>query len=223
MARILSAEGRHDEAMEILSEIEIRYPQATSQERARVESVAVRLSLAQGEFTPAARWAADKISAFDDADYVHEFESLTLIRVLIMQASLEAQGVRPATIVDDPIAAAQTLLERLEANARSGGRIGRVMEIVALKAMVHVIKQETREALDCLSQTLTLAEPEGHIRLFVDEDAPMRALLTVFMTKRPPSVSADAINAILAAFPQSVSMNVPYGGKMWRTITRDRR
>jgi LuxR family maltose regulon positive regulatory protein len=88
------------------------------------------------------------------------------------------------------------------------------MEIVALKAMVHVIKQETREALDCLSQTLTLAEPEGHIRLFVDEGAPMISLLTLLLTKRPSSISTDAINVILSAFPQSAITNVPYGGAL---------
>jgi LuxR family maltose regulon positive regulatory protein len=38
--------------------------------------------------------------------------------------------------------------------------------------------------------------------------------LTLLWTKRPSSISTDAINVILSAFPQSAITNVPYGGAL---------
>jgi LuxR family maltose regulon positive regulatory protein len=61
-----------------------------------------------------------------------------------------------------------------------------------------------------LERAMSLAEPEGYIRIFVDEGAPMRAVISRFLalstqTPRPlqRSVSLDYVRKLLAAFPQT--------------------
>ena len=48
-----------------------------------------------------------------------------------------------------------------------------------------------------LESALRLAEPEGYVRVFVDEGAPMMALLHA-AAKRP--IAADYVHQLLAAF-----------------------
>src|SRR5215468_10216193 len=47
----------------------------------------------------------------------------------------------------------------------------------ALQALALAAHGDHTAALDALAKALTLARPQGHVRVFADEDAPMRALL----------------------------------------------
>jgi LuxR family maltose regulon positive regulatory protein len=46
-----------------------------------------------------------------------------------------------------------------------------------LQALAMQASGNTAQALACLEKALSLAEPEGYVRVFVDEGAPMAALL----------------------------------------------
>ena len=69
------------------------------------------------------------------------------------------------------------LLSRLEESAQVGGRAGRLIEIILLKALARQAAGDTRQALADLTASLTLAEPEGYVRIFLDEGPPMQRLL----------------------------------------------
>ena len=69
------------------------------------------------------------------------------------------------------------LLERLLQAAEAGGRTGSVIEILVLQALAHQVQGDIPAALVPLQRALALAEPEGYVRIFVDEGAPMAALL----------------------------------------------
>jgi LuxR family maltose regulon positive regulatory protein len=69
------------------------------------------------------------------------------------------------------------LLDRLQQAAEAGGRLGSVIEITVLQALTHQAQDNLAPALQALTRALTLAEPEGYVRLFVDEGAPMAELL----------------------------------------------
>jgi len=69
------------------------------------------------------------------------------------------------------------LLERLLALAEAGGWMGDVIEILVLQALAQQMQGATTQALTTLGRALALAEPEGYVRIFVDEGAPMAALL----------------------------------------------
>ena len=52
-----------------------------------------------------------------------------------------------------------------------------VIEILALQALVYQAKGDLSGARTALARALALAEAEGYVRIFVDEGAPMAALL----------------------------------------------
>jgi LuxR family maltose regulon positive regulatory protein len=123
-----------------------------------------RLWIAQGNLTAASRWA--QASGLNPADppltYLYEVEYLTLARLLIVQGNLEA---------------AEVLLLRLHRAAASAGRSGSLIEILILQALTFAAQKRSEESLFVLEQALQLAEPEGFVRLFLDEGAPMVELL----------------------------------------------
>jgi len=99
-----------------------------------------------------------------------EDPNLPLARVLIAQYRSERKEHR--------IAAAVRLLERLLQAAEAGGRTGSAIAILVLQALAHAAQGDMLSALAPLARALTLAQPEGYVRIFVDEGAPMAHLLS---------------------------------------------
>jgi LuxR family transcriptional regulator, maltose regulon positive regulatory protein len=122
-----------------------------------------RLLLAQGDVAAAARWVEERgLAPDDEPGYPPEPEYLVLARVLLAQ--------------DHP-APALGLLGRLHAAATAQGRTGSVIEIQALQALALTAAGEEERAVDALAQALMLGCPQGYVRVFADEGAPMAALL----------------------------------------------
>jgi LuxR family maltose regulon positive regulatory protein len=69
------------------------------------------------------------------------------------------------------------LLDRLLKAAEEGQRTGSVIEILILQALAHQAQGDIPAALVSLERALTLAEPEGYVRIFVDEGPPLAAML----------------------------------------------
>jgi LuxR family maltose regulon positive regulatory protein len=122
-----------------------------------------RLLLAQGELAAAARWVAERgLTAGDEPSYAHEREHLVLARLLVAQ-QLPGQAL--------------PLLEQLHRWAVAQGRLGSRIEVWVVQALALASGGEDAGALDALAEALVLAWPEGYVRVFVDEGAPMADLL----------------------------------------------
>jgi LuxR family maltose regulon positive regulatory protein len=122
-----------------------------------------RLLLVHGQFAEAARWARQRgLDAADEPGYAREREYLVLARVLLAQQEPD-----------------QTLglLARLHELAAAQGRVGSVLEIRALQTLGLAAAGDQQGALEALAEALTLGWQEGYVRVFVDEGAPMAALL----------------------------------------------
>lgn len=144
------------------------------------------LWLVQGDVTAAARWAEEiEPTVHGDLNPAIEFEHMTLARVYIAMGR-----------ADD----AQKLLTRLLAAAHDGGRTGRVISLSILQALAAKIQGNIHAALDALNNALTLAEPKGYVRTFVDEGAPMRALLHEAQAR---GNSVPYVTRLLSAFDSS--------------------
>ena len=61
--------------------------------------------------------------------------------------------------------------------AESGGRTGRLIEILCLQSIALNFQNKTSEAVEILLQALSLARPEGYIRTFIDLGQPIFDLL----------------------------------------------
>jgi LuxR family maltose regulon positive regulatory protein len=133
-------------------------------------TVRAQLELMGGHLPAAVRWTeASGLSAEGDLAYPREREYLTFARVRIAQGREDPAG--PFLLE------ALRLLERLREDAETKARLGSTLEILILQALAFSAQGKGTEALPVLQRALTLAEPEGYIRLFVDEGEPMVALL----------------------------------------------
>ena len=132
----------------------------------RAEAVRAQLQLAskRGDLAAAIRWAESSGLRADDEilPSLREVEYLTLARVLMAQHRT-GEALR--------------LLTRLLAAAEAGGRMGRVIETLMLQALAQQTQGMSTEAFAALHLVLTLAEPEGYVRIFVDEGEAMRELV----------------------------------------------
>ena len=170
MARMREAEGDLDGALDLLNEAERLYVSDFFPNVRPVPALRARVRVTQGRMGEARSWVRERgLSATDDLSYLHEFEHITLSRVLLAQHTEEqSEGyIRDAT----------RLLERLLRAAEEGGRTGSVIEILVLQALAHQTQGDLPGALASLKRAVTLSEPEGYVRVFVDEGPPMAALL----------------------------------------------
>jgi LuxR family maltose regulon positive regulatory protein len=151
--------------------------------------------VAQGKLPKALEWVRERGLSVDNApSYLREFEHVTLVRVLIARYKSD----RETGSIHEAIG----LLERLLHAAEAGGRMGSVIEILALLALAHAAQGGLPPALVSLERALTLAEPESYVRLFVDEDVPMAELLTRMNASRESGTLRvkEYVHKLLAAF-----------------------
>ena len=119
-----------------------------------------RVRIAQGDLDAAADWAR-RPRAVGDATCASSTTS-------------RWRGSCIAQRDDDAIG----LLDRLLDPARASGREASVLEIRMLQALAHDAQGQRSLALETLDAALAAApEPEGFVRLFLDEGAPMTSLL----------------------------------------------
>ena len=191
MARIKEAQGDLDGALDLLDEAERQYVESPDPDVRPVAALKTRVWVAQGRLTEALGWTRERgLSAHDDLSYLREFEHITLTRVLLARYKCDWE--------ERYIHEAMGLLERLLIAAEEGGRMGSVIEILVLQALAHEAQGDSPTALVPLERALSLAEPEGYVRIFVDEGLPMARLLYEALSQ---GVESDYIRRLLAAFP----------------------
>jgi ATP/maltotriose-dependent transcriptional regulator MalT len=140
-----------------------------SEARSAVETSQVKMWLVNGDWLAVDRWAATlekRIGSHDPFRFEDELTRTTQARVFIAQNKLD-EAIR--------------LLSCLEETARSGGRQGRLIEMMILKALAMQRMGDVAQAEKDLAESLALAEPEGYLRIFLDEGQPMRMLLAQWL------------------------------------------
>jgi LuxR family maltose regulon positive regulatory protein len=170
MARLRRAEGDLDGAVDLLGEADGLYMSDYFPRVRPIAALLARVWVAQGKLGEAAGWArAEGLTAGDELSYLREYEHITLARVLL------ARSIRDRA--DGSAREAEAFLDRLLRAAEDGERTGSVVEILGLLALAHQARGDIPAALGSLERALALAEPEGYVRIFVDEGAPMAVLL----------------------------------------------
>ena len=135
--------------------------------------------LAAGDVEMASRWAKE-------CNNGSEQEQIALARLRLAQGR---------------ISDAQTILVKQGSLAERGGRIGRLIEILALQAIALDAQGQAAEAEVALSQALSFALPEGYTRVFLDLGQPLYKVLQR-LTKGVIDAGGE-IRALLNAFPQT--------------------
>jgi len=170
-AHLKESEGDLDNALELLDEAQRLYVRTPTPDLRPVDAMKARIYLKQGKLLKAQEWAHKSgLSLHDAPDYLHEFERLTLARV----ALAEYQNDPNEQLWLDTLG----LLERQLKLAEKQNRLRSRIEILIVQALAFHAKGEAAKALKSLEQALTIAEPEGYLRIFAAEGKPMTELLS---------------------------------------------
>ena len=157
-----------------------------------------RLRLARGDLTEAVAFEQERAANADVAA-----DAARVVDRLISARLLHAQGRHREALA---------LLEELGETAEAAGRTGDLIEILALQALALGAASKKERAVSTLAGALALAEPEGYVRTFVDEGAPMGDLLTATLEARQRGrldatgrISVSYIARLLAAVAQEAT------------------
>src|SRR6266550_7856121 len=134
--------------------------------RPSIESLWVHLWLVQGDLTRAVDWAEHTPYRQEVLVYSREIAYLALVRVYLAKLQYTP---------------ALQLLTALLSSAEQVSRVGSVIAILALQVAALQASGATQEALRVLLHLLTLAEPEGYLRVFLDAGEPMHQALQAFL------------------------------------------
>jgi LuxR family maltose regulon positive regulatory protein len=181
-ARLKETQGDLDGALALFDEAERLYIRTPLPEMGPIAAMKARIWVTQGKLTQALEWVREQgLSPDTDICYLREFEHLTLARILIAHYQNDR--------MENSIHAALELLARLLSAAEEGGRYGSLIEILILQSLAHQAQGNLPLALAVLERALTLAEPEGYVRIFVDEGEPMRLLTLALAPERSAGAS----------------------------------
>jgi len=179
LARLKESGGDLEAALVLLDEAGRVYVKNPVPDTRPIGALKAIVHLKQGRLALAQAWAHERgLSADDEISYLGEFEHLTLVRVLMAEYQ-SRQGRRSVAQAIQAIG----LLERLLKSAEAQRRTGSVIEILVAQALAHQVQGNLPLALASFERALTLAEPEGYLRLFVDEGEPVRLLLLDFRAR----------------------------------------
>ncbi len=146
-----------------------------------------------GRLDAAERWARScGLNPATPPAFPDEDRALCLARVRL------AQGSWPQ---------AASWLDSLAADAEAGGRHGRVIQTRVLQALGLAAEGRQAAALAALERALALAEPEGYVRVFVDEGEPLLTLLNA--VAGPGAPYARRLSALYAGPSASPAPVVP--------------
>lgn len=196
-ARLRESEGAWDAALDLLDEAGQAYVKNPIPILRPIEAHKARIYLKQGRPDMAAAWAQSRgLAVSDEVTYPGEYEYLTLARV---------------RLAEENFAGVDELLKRLLTAAEAQKRTGSVIEILLTRALVHQARNDLPQALAALERALATAEPEGYVRILVDEGDAMRRLLLSFRSapeeQAAPSLRGYA-DKLLVAFPRPAEINV---------------
>jgi len=192
-AQFNETQGDLDGALALLDEAERLYIRSPLPDFCPISAMKARIWVAQGKLTKALEWVREQgVSGDDVPSYLSEFEHVTLARVLIARYKSDRET--------GAIHGAIGLLERLLHAAEEGGRMGSMIEILALLALAHAAQGDLPLALVSLGRALTMAEPQGYVCIFVDEGKPMAELLTRIEAKDGIPRVKEYILKLLSAF-----------------------
>ncbi|NOK62080.1 MAG: hypothetical protein GFH27_549321n67 [Chloroflexi bacterium AL-W] len=156
-----------------------------------IRALEAKLILQQGDVTAAAALVDTYLLSDDHLKYVHEWWLQVAARVRVAQGqhnvALEILG---------------PLLESMEQR----GWMGSVINLRITQALAFEAQGEIPQALVALTKALELAEPEGYVRTFLDEGAPMHMLLQKALEQ---GITPHYVRRLLHAFDTSDVTNMP--------------
>jgi LuxR family maltose regulon positive regulatory protein len=192
IARIQQARGQYDVALRTLEDaVRLVEQQAVPEARHLIGCYKARCWLSCGDHDRVKRWMREaSVGVATLSAPVAELTLLTLAR---------------AELAFGQFTAALRRLIPLKEPAFEAGRMVNVMQLLVLQALAYAGQGRMQRALTALGSALALAEAEGFMRLFLDEGAPLAALLVKLRAAHsalnaPGGQTSGYLDKLLAAF-----------------------
>lgn len=127
----------------------------------------------------------NNISAGDEIPHLQEPVYLILLRTLLAGGDYQT---------------ALTFSDRLLVDAENSESMGRMIEILVLRAQIFQKLKDTDRSLASLKRAVALAQPEGYVRIFLDEGESMARLLCQLQSRQvEPCYSAVILSQLQTA------------------------
>jgi LuxR family maltose regulon positive regulatory protein len=160
-----------------------------------VSMLRVQWWLAQGNLAEASEWAAQAMYSLDTWDPLRKMEMLMLVRVSLAQQN-SAQAIE--------------MLERWNHHLDQTADSETALQFLALQVAALQQAGKREQAAAVAARLLTLTEPKGYIRVYLDAGPPMKhvlkALLAALQDGKPAapalSISRPYVLRVLSAFEQ---------------------
>jgi len=170
-ARNQESKGDFSSALESYNQSERYYFNDPLPDVCPLSALKVRVLIKQGKIHAAKEWVKkQQLSLDDDLSYLNEFAHITLVRVLIA----EYRYFNNNKALSD----AKQFIKRLLIEAIRGKRIGNIIELYILQALVDDYNGESEHAIQSLKRAINLAETEEYIQIFIDEGMQLYQLLS---------------------------------------------
>lgn len=164
----------------------------------------VRLHLDRGQMELPRRWLEHTpVGIYDHPEPPREYALFTCARVML------AMGETDQALI---------LLQRLQAYAETVDILPARLEALCLLALAYRAAGKMGQALAALREALVLGVAEGYLRAFVDEGAPMAALLSALLRRRAgrdplpgslPPAYLKKLNRLTAGFASLTGQKPP--------------
>jgi LuxR family maltose regulon positive regulatory protein len=204
LARIWQAQGDTERALAALDEADaVAEKMGVAQVKVWLSALRAQVWLARGDTGAAVDWANHFAGQMEAA--VYPSVPLALAKVWLSQREPD----KALPLLDHALQSAQTV-----------GRLGNAIHILAVQALVYHARGESEQAFARLKQALDLAEPEGYVRVFVDEGAPMARLLRRMLTR---SSASGYIRQLLEALGESVKIEAAPASRLINPLSQRER
>ena len=197
LARVYLSQGAWDSVQAILEEARqhSRASKTTALDDNLTELMQARVWITLGELDQAEQWArrrglldkpvGDLVALADRNATAFELlqgEYLTLARLFLAR--------------DEPTKALD-ILEVVLSHNEKRAQMRRVIEVLVLQAIAYEQQGADEPAMQAFAQALTLAEPEGYVRTFLDEGQPVARLLYQAIAAGHSPIYASSLLAAL--------------------------
>ena len=195
LARIRRAQGDMESALAALDDAHgVTEKMGLVPVRDWISAQKAQIWLARGETEAAFNWASHFAGQMQE-------DVLPSVPIALAKVWLSKQEPDKALL----------LLDHALQSAQAVGRLGNAINILAVQAIVYHAQGQHEQAFAALEHALELAEPEGYVRVFIDEGTPMARLLRRMLTRSPASAY---IRRLLEALGEPVKRESPIISKL---------
>lgn len=201
LARIRRAQGDMDSALSALDDADdVAEKMGLTPVKDWISAQRAQIWLARGDTEAALDWASHFVGQMQE----DIFPSVPVALAKVWLSQREPDKALP--LLDHALQAAQAVR-----------RLGNAIQILAVQAIVYHAQAESEQAFATLEHALELAEPEGYVRVFADEGAPMARLLRRLLTR---SSASEYVRRLLEALGESVTIAPPIAGKLVDSLSQ---